>query len=378
MASPSQRVLPTLVGGPLLFATVLLAATSSAEASRAQSASTQSPRFDATSRTAVLTAQAFGVDAHFEIEPLDDRALTRDALAEALAAVRSSEGLLALEPGSLPFTAPSEGGVADLNRQAGIASVSLDPELFALLERALDFCRFSEGAFGPLGAQLIRLWGLRQPVTGRPTLAALELASSNASCNRLLLEPASHSATLAAGSQVDLLAFERAFAVDRAIDELRARGASNGWVQIGRVARAFGGGPDGNGWPILVDATNPVSAPTERVLLRDRSIALAAAWLEPIEIAGDREAPYLDHRTGRPASGTIAVLTVTETAIDAAGLAASLFVMPQRVGQFRLGALKPPPAVKWFLGDGNGTPLVAERGWAELPKWQPPKSPFDR
>jgi thiamine biosynthesis lipoprotein ApbE len=178
---------------------------------------------------------------------------------------------------------------------------------------------------------------------------------------------------LAAGSLVDLLAFERAFAVDLAIAAFEELGVTSGWAEIGHVVRALGGGPDGAGWPINVDATNPVTTPTEHILLHDRALALAASWAESIEIAGDRHAPWIDHRTGRPATGTVAVLAVSETAVDAAGLAATLFVLPQRIGQYRLGSLQPQPAVKWFLGHGDGRPLVTDRGWAGLPKWQPPE-----
>lgn len=325
---------------------------------------------------AALSAGAFGADARIEIEPLAERAGTRDALAAALEAIRRAEALVSPDPGSLPFVEEVEGGVAALNRQGGLGPVALDSDLFALLRRALDFCQFTGGALGPLGGRLAGLWGIRQPVAGKPTLAALSQASGSASCDRLVLDPAAQTATLSAGSLVDLLAFERGFGVDQAIEALRELGASNGWVAIGQVARAFGGGPDGAGWPIAVDATDPVTTPTERVLLRDRSLSLAAAWIDPIDIAGDRAAPHLDHRTGRPVSGTLAVLAVTETAADAAGLAAALFVLPQRVGLFRLASLQPAPAVKWFLGSGSGPPLVAERGWAELPKWVEPKTPL--
>jgi thiamine biosynthesis lipoprotein ApbE len=173
--------------------------------------------------------------------------------------------------------------------------------------------------------------------------------------------------------------FERGFAVDRAIESFRQRGVSNGWIEIGHLARAIGGGPDGAGWPIAVDATEPVTTPTERVLLHDRALALAALWAEPIEIAGDRHPRYLDHRTGRPGKDTVAVLAVTETAVDAAGLAATLFVLPSRIGEYRLGSLRPAPAVKWFLGAGESVPLITERGWAELPKWKPSSPrPFGR
>jgi thiamine biosynthesis lipoprotein ApbE len=326
---------------------------------------------------AVLTARVFGVPVRLEIEPFVERARTRDTLAAALAAINRAEALTSPDPTALPFATEIAGGVADLNRAAGGGPTAVDPDLLALLQRVQSFCLWSEGAVGPLGGHLASLWGLRRPVSGKPTMAALAQASGSAACDRLSLDPAAGTARLAAGSLVDLLPFERGFAADQAIEAFLEHGATNGWVEIGHLARAVGGGPDGDGWPIAVDATSPVTTPTERVLLEERALALAAAWAEPIEIAGDRHARYLDHRTGRPKADTVAVLVVTETAVDAAGLAAALFVLPSRVGEYRLGALRPAPAVKWFLGAGEGLPLVTERGWAELPKWRA-DGPFGR
>ncbi|HVS13377.1 MAG TPA: FAD:protein FMN transferase [Thermoanaerobaculia bacterium] len=318
----------------------------------------------------VLTARVFGVPVRLEVEPFAERARTRDALAAALEAIFRAQALTSPDPSALPFAPEITGGVADLNRAAGGPAVRVDADLFELLQRALGFCRWSEGALGPLGGHLTTLWGLRRQVLGKPTMAALEHATYSAACDRLTVDHEAGTVTLAAGSLVDLLPFERGFAADQAIEAFRDHGASNGWVEIGHLARAIGGGPSGDGWPIAVDATDPVTTPTERILLQDRALALAAAWAEPVEIAGDRHPRFLDQRSGRPGTGTVAVVAVTETAVDAAGLAAVLFVLPSRVGEYRLGALRPTPAVKWFLGTGEGLPLIVERGWADLPKWR--------
>ena len=62
---------------------------------------------------------------------------------------------------------------------------------------------------------------------------------------------------------------------------------------------------------------------------------------------------------------------VTELALDAQALAAALFVLDNREGEFHLGSLRPRPAVKWYLGEESNTPLVIENGWAGLLTWEP-------
>jgi thiamine biosynthesis lipoprotein ApbE len=111
----------------------------------------------------------------------------------------------------------------------------------------------------------------------------------------------------------------------------------------------------------------------ERVLLKDRAIAMASSLAGALAAGEEQLAPYVDQRSGRPVRQPLAVLAVSELAVDAEALATTLFVMPSREGEFRLGALRPRPAVKWLLGAESSAPLVTELGWATLPKWVQPE-----
>ena len=95
--------------------------------------------------------------------------------------------------------------------------------------------------------------------------------------------------------------------------------------------------------------------------------AFAVAGQEPdLVIGGDRYAAHLNLRTGQPAEGVAATLAVTELAIDAQALSITMFVLGQREGMMRLGALRPEPAVAWLLGRGDGTPLLTTHRWATI------------
>jgi thiamine biosynthesis lipoprotein len=318
-----------------------------------------------------LDARALDAAVLLEIEPLETQARSRDALVAALEEINEIDALTRLDEGDLPLADLPGDGAAALNRAAGRGSFPIDARLAELLERALSYCRWSLRAHGPLGGRLYGLWGLRR-ASAAPSLQELEAAASSADCSRLRVDRAAATATLEKGSVVDLWGFARGFAVDRAIGVLKEHGVANGWVQIGQVTRAIGPGPAGGGWPMLANPRPDQPSLAERVLLQDRAMAMASSQAGALRAGPEELAPYLDQRSGRPVRDPLAVLAVTELAVDAEALVTTLFALPNREGEFRLGALRPQPAVKWLLGAESASPLVTDHGWAALPKWVPP------
>jgi thiamine biosynthesis lipoprotein len=320
------------------------------------------PAHSQPSATVYLEGQAFGDDVLLEVVPWDAPVAHRDALAAALAEMADLERLT--DPDG-----DAERGIGALNRMAGTGARAIDPRLVFLLRRALDFCVWSQRAHGPLGGELYRLWGLRQPAQALPQPAALSQAAASAGCGNLVLDSEPDRATLARGARLELWGFAQGHAVDRAVAVLRERGARSASVTLGTIVRAFGPGPRGKGWPAQA---NPTSDPeqAERILLRDRALAMASATGEHrIAVAGEVFAPYLDQRSGRPGHEMLAVLTVTELAVDAQALSVSLFVMASREGRFRISSLRPAPAVLWMMGSPNSRPLLSDVGWAALENW---------
>ncbi len=281
------------------------------------------------------------------------------ALVRATVAVSAVESLL-------DARGAAEGGIGRLNAAAGGGPQPTDPQVLEILARALSFCTWSDGIGGPLGGRLYGLWGLREPITALPGDADLEEARESATCDRLEVNRTPGAAELGAGSQIDLWGFATGFAVDRAVDALRAAGVDNGFVTIGTVARTFGPGPGGRGWPISPLVFPGLVEPLEELWLRDRSLAAASMDDHTLGAGGERFAPYVDLRKGRPAEGVVAVLASTELAVDAQALASILFTTGSRAGQLRLGNLTPRPAVLWLLGSGASRPLLVEYHWGEL------------
>ncbi len=305
-----------------------------------------------------MAAHAF--DERIEIEVRD--LLKADAKVAIEEAVRE---ILAIETLTSPDGA-EEGGLGALNRAAGGGEVAVDPRLLQLLARAQDFCIWSRGAHGPLGGSLYALWGLRRPVTGRPADRVLAEATTATSCDGLRLDPAADKAALVAGARAELWSFAEGFAVDRAAGVLRAQGSGDFWIQIGRTYFGVGLGPEGGGWRAKLPGVEEGETPFEAVVLDGKALAAARFDERSLAIAGDHVSPFVDQRNGQPSKGVEAVLVVTDLAVDARSLAASLMVLGHREGTMRLGDLKPQPAALWLLGDGSGMPLLSTYRWAQL------------
>lgn len=297
------------------------------------------------------TAPAFGGTAAVEVRGLSPLTAAI-AVAAAFEEIQEVERLAASAGGgALPVGAP----------------LRLDPRLARLLDRARSFCLWSGNAHGPLGGRLYELWRPSEG-GGRPTPAALVAAVESARCRGLEIDPAAGVVRIPEGSSVDLTGFAAGFAADRAGDALRAAGATNGVVEVGSAVLAFGPGPEGRGWPVELPSFPGLEGPLDRLLLRDQAVAVAAAAAQPLSIAGDRYAGFLDQRTGRPVEGVLATVAAAELAVDAEALSVTAMILGSREGTFLLGQLQPTPAVLWLLGSGTGHPLITNFHWSQIRK----------
>ncbi len=295
------------------------------------------------------SARAFGQTVEIEVRGLSPDA-TREAVQKALAGISEIERLAGT-------------GSAALSAAAGKGAQPVDPRLLDLLARAESFCQWSEGAHGPLGKGLYDLWGLHARTDDPPTPDAILQAAQTAACDRLTLDPRKKTATLAAGSGVDLVGFAEGAAVDRAVEILRERKVDDAFVRVGAVQRGIGPGPAGKGWPVLLPQIPGLTEPADEVYLRDESLAVAARSDHPLE---NGISSYLNQRTGAPALGVLTAVAVTELAMDAQGLAATMLIVGPREGELRMGTLRPRPSLLWFMGSGEGAPLMVNYRWLEF------------
>ncbi len=305
-----------------------------------------------------IQTTAFGRRALIEILDLPS--------AEARAAVAEAQQSLAMIEAS--FDETEGNAAAQLSEASGGGPIKVAPVLFDLLLRSESFCYWSHGAHGPLAGDLYALWGIPLAVSSLPLPEDLQLASTRARCDRMLLHEPDRTVQLAEGSRLQLWGFSIGYAIDLAVDKLKEAGAGNGRIIVGRIARGFGLGPQGQGWPVDLPSFASLDGRKPRIFLRDASTAVISMEDYPISIAGESYPPYFDQRDGQPPKRMIATVTVTELAVDAQAVGVTLFVVSSQEGLAQLGQLRPSPSVLWVEGSRESDPLLMQHRWSLVPR----------
>ena len=147
------------------------------------------------------------------------------------------------------WTTTSE--VARLNREAGSATVAVEPEVARVVETALKAWQESDGAFDITVEPLVRAWGF---LGGRPRVPSpqeAEAAFRRVGARKLVFDSGAHTLHFAQpGVQIDLGGIAKGYAVDVAADSLRARGVTDALVDISGNMRALGSPANADHWRI--------------------------------------------------------------------------------------------------------------------------------
>lgn len=192
---------------------------------------------------------------------------------------------------------------------------TLTPDLLTMLEHARAAAHASEGLFNPAIGRLIELWGFHadeRPDGPPPSQAAImELLRKQPSVDDIIVDGDRVRSTNPAVA-LDFGGL-KGYAVDRAIDYLRAHGIQNAIVNAGGNLRAIG---SKGGQPWRIGIRNPrgpgVLASIE--LSGDESVATSGDYERFFEWHGVRYHHILDPRSGFPSIGTTAVTVLAPTA----------------------------------------------------------------
>lgn len=176
--------------------------------------------------------------------------------------------------------------VSRLNRDAFHKTVSVDEWTWRVLSRAQEFAENSGGAFDVTIAPLLSRWGYLPQ--GQPT-------DESASFRDVILE-SRYRVRFRKPLSLDLGGIAKGFAVDRAVESLRAAGVFSGTVNAGGDLRAFGSETQK---VHLRDSTRPAHA-AGVITLRNRAVATSGVYFSRKIKGGSAVSPLIDGRTRRP------------------------------------------------------------------------------
>ncbi len=214
---------------------------------------------------------------------------------------------------------------------------AVSPELARVAVRAREISALTGGAFDATVAPLLALWGFGPhgaPATW-PADAAVAAARARVNWRQLeaRIDPPALRKT-APGVAADFSSIAKGFAVDQLSRRLAELGAANHLVQIGGDLRAAGPGPEGAGWRVgIEDPATPARGVVRVLALRDQALSTSGNTRNQVTLGGRTTGHLLDPRTGRPAEGPLAAVSViARDCATSSALATGLFVQGAEAG----------------------------------------------
>ncbi len=230
------------------------------------------------------------------------------------------------------------------------------PDLLAFLRDADHWVAATDGAFDPGVGALVDAWGLRGQLPARPAAAALAAARAASTWKLLALDAAAGTATRAhAGLRLDPGASGKGWALDRAGDVLRARGAVPALLSFRSTLLALGAPPGERGFavPVVHDGAGRTLT---HVLLRDGALSVSGGQAAGFDDGGVERGGCLDPRTGLPAPAAVLAWVTQPSAAGADALSTALLVRGASL-----------PAVEGAAGGWYADALAAPDAWPHQP-----------
>lgn len=236
--------------------------------------------------------------------------------------------------------------VSQINRMAGISPVKVSPDLLKMINDSIEVSRKTEGAFDVSVGSLTELWSIGHKGDFVPTqeeinkvlpLVDYRLIQTDASSGTVFLPKA--------GMQLDLGGVAKDYALNKAVEILKAQGIQSALVNAGGDIQVIGTKPDGAPWRIGVQDPRNSEGVAAKVQLSQWNVLQTSGDYQRYFIKdGIRYAHILDPKTGRQPSEIASVTLVyrDKDVYNTGDIASSGFVV--------LGLEKGMAALKQFPG----------------------------
>jgi FAD:protein FMN transferase len=216
-----------------------------------------------------------------------------------------------------------------INRNAAHQDVIVEKELFDLLTLSIDYSKTMDGAFDITVGPLMKTWGFFDNKGRVPEEAELKSVMERVGFKHVVLNQRTHTIRFdREGVELDLGGVAKGYAVDRAVEILRASGVTSAFITSGSSSICAIGAPPGQkAWRVEVNDPLDRSHKLEAIDLKDRSISTSGCHEKTFDSGGKTYCHIMDPRIGRPIEGLLSATIVTPSGVEAEALSKALMVM---------------------------------------------------
>ena len=230
---------------------------------------------------------------------------------------------------------------SEINRNAGIAPVKVAPELFGLVERAIQISKVTDGAFDITYAALDNVWKFNIHMDYLPTDVQIANSIANVGYKNIVINKEEQTIFLPnKGMKIGFGAIGKGFAADQVKQLMISKGVIGGIINASGDLTTWGTQVSGKKW--MVGISNPLDA--EKIFswlpIVDSSVATSGNYEKYIIFKGEKYSHIIDPRTGWPSKGVKSVSVFSKKAELSDALATSVFVMGVETGLSVIEQLK--------------------------------------
>jgi len=263
-----------------------------------------------------------------------------------------------------PYKEDSE--LSRINREAARAPVSISREMAAIIARAIEFSKLSDGAFDITFSSVGYLYDYRRHI--HPSDAEIARALPGINYRHLVLDGKHHTLHFAReGVRIDLGGIAKGWAVDRSIEILKKHGITHALVNAGGDTRVLGD-KRGRPWKVGIRDPRRRDGVVAVVPLADKAFSTSGDYERFFVEDGVRYHHIINPKTGKSATGVRSVTVIADDATTTEGLTKSVFIKGPKEG---LRLIETLTGVEAIVIDAEGAMHVSA-GLRDLLKGVPP------
>ncbi|RYD97599.1 MAG: FAD:protein FMN transferase [Sphingobacteriales bacterium] len=241
-----------------------------------------------------------------------------------------------------------------INENAGIAPVTVDREVFGLIERSIAISKITQGAFDITYGSIDKsLWNFDKSMKELPPKDDALRMVHLINYNNILLDKASSTIFLKEkGMRIGFGGIGKGYAAEMAKALLVKEGVQSGIINASGDLTAWGLQPDGKPWRIGISNPDRPQDIFSYLDISGKAVATSGNYEKYVIIGGKKYSHTIDPKTGLPISGIKSVTVISGNAEFADAMATPIAVMGIKAGLYLIDQI---PDLHCIIIDDNNT-----------------------
>ena len=224
-----------------------------------------------------------------------------------------------------------DSALSTLNRSAQNHTQKVPPDLYLVIEQALQFSKMSEGKFDITVGPLVNLWKSALSGDSMPSPTQLRAAQDCVGYEKIELTPPDHITFHSPCLQVDLGAIGKGYAVDRAAAVLVSLKIQDAFINAGgSTIFAMGSPPGQAAW--RVHLRDPSRTIDPYVMLKNESVS-TSEQTAPSLLGRESAGHIIDPSSGKPLETQFAVTVIAPNGTMSDGFSTTLLLLGPAQGK---------------------------------------------